>query len=235
MPKIRHNKLTKILILFFCLSFSSCVFLSEGRLKDFANQNSFLNRFPENQKSIIIVKVNGRFGSAMWWCSQRNILKYNSDNCFKLRANKQYQILMIEPGLYYFLKSFRKYPPIFSPVQKDYDKIKRLSTFTAKAGEIVYIGDLSIRRSSWEDDGFRVRDGFKKLDLLLSNKNPEKTKQLFASQMWERKYLIKNYPNLKTRLTKRLVKGFDLEKQKKSRQKKRIKNSSEKKIITINL
>lgn len=220
MPRNRFIKPAQLFILPIFLLISACVFLTKGSVMDFADENSFLNRFPENQKAIVIVRINGSTGSKALWCDQKNLLHSDSDNCFWLYASRQYHIMMIKPGVYYLLKSFRKYPPLFSSVDEMNEQIKYLTTFVARAGEIVYIGDLSMKGFKDDDksnlsigavnNDFIVQDNFDLLRDLLSGKNPKKAEKLFANQIWEKKYLTKQYPRLQNHLVKRLVKSFKL-------------------------
>lgn len=215
---------------------SSCVFLSEGSVNDFVNENNFLNRFPENQKSIVIVKIAGSSASKVLWCDQKNIIEPSPDNCFWIYAGDTYHILMLKPGNYYLLKYFRKHPPLFSSIDESHNQMRYFTSFSVKPGQISYLGDLAMKGSAGKeydqedkniisDNGdVIVRDNFENLRDLLNNKNPKKTDRAFANQPWEKNYLVKEYPNLKNLLVKRLVKNVKLKD-----------NSTKPKNITIDL
>jgi hypothetical protein len=208
-------KFCRWILILSLLLLSSCVFLTEGSLSNITDENSFLNRFPDNQKSIVIVKITGNIKNITWWCNQKNLIKHSDDNCFKIRPSKQYQIMMLEPGSYHFFSYFKNHKPFFISPKEIYNSKKNLTIFEAKAGEISYIGDLSLSRSSRiskkHSGEFRIKDSFKKLDKILSGKSSKKAEKLFPKQVWEIKYLVKNYSNLKDRLKTRLAYGFKSE------------------------
>ncbi len=211
-------KIIQTLILFPIILLTSCVFLTENTLKQTISDNSFLNRFPQNQKSIIIFKLAGRRGSKIHICGQENILANNINSCQSIYITNQYHILMLKPNFYYLFATPPNHP-LFSK-NKIVEQEKYLTILEAKIGEITYIGDIAYKRAigrsrnntklSILNRQFTVLDNFELVQKLLSGKNSKKTQKLFANQIWEINYLIKEYPNLQNRFKKGLLKNFDL-------------------------
>ena len=214
-------KLVKTLIFLAILPIASCVFLTKNNLNQTINQNSFLSRFPQNQKAIVIFKIRGKPHSKAWLCREQNYELKNLDDCHKIYSSNQYQILMLEPSIYY-LHSPLSNSSLF-PEVKVSSKTRSSASIEIKAGELVYAGDLSIKnyvdKNSDEEnlqsqevanekvgDDFVMQDSFKSLQNLLKKQDYEKAEQLFANQIWEINYLFKEYPMLENRFIKRLAK-----------------------------
>jgi hypothetical protein len=220
---MKPQNLIKIFILILLFSLSNCVFLTENNLNQTVNDNSFLNRFPDNQKAILIFKFTGKSSlissDKIYLCAQENLPNQAIDKCQSIIAANQYRILMLPPNIYYLLPPIKN-APIF-PEYKNTKKEHFLTVLPVKAGEIIYAGDISLKLSDQgekgegkivEDKNFIVKDNFILLQNLLSGKNSKQTERLFANQIWEINYLIKEYPTLQNRFKKQLLKSFPLEK-----------------------
>ncbi len=208
----------KIIFAVIMVSLSSCVFLTENTLNQTINENSFINRFPQNQKSIIIFKFNGKKDQKIYLCTADNVLQEDESKCIKINSSKNYIVVMTNPGFYYLLAN-ENFNPIFSR-QKLETEIKKLNFVELKLEEISYIGDIynssqliSEKQNQQEykilNNKFLLKDNFSALEKLLSNKNSKKSLEL-SNQNWQMKYLIKQYPFLKNYLKKNLIKEVEL-------------------------
>lgn len=198
-----HQKIkTPVSSLLLLLILSSCIFLTDGFKPNIVDDNNFLNRFPDNRKAIVLIKINGNSRSQTYWC--RNALEHSQDHCFRVNADNQYHIIMVLPGVYYFLKSAKTSEPIFGKVPKS---LKYLTVFEARAGEIIYVGDLGLEGLGGGDldEVVMVKDNFNLLISLLGGKKKALFHKLFASQVWERNFLLQKYPEWQSRFKKRLV------------------------------
>ncbi len=105
--------------LFALLLLSSCAFFTDNLFGSFPNANQFLNRFPENQKALIMIK---NYTEDLFWCkveSQYHEIK-SDDFCIKVRPSKLNQILMLDPGIYKLIDySFTKEQYIFGKTRKN--------------------------------------------------------------------------------------------------------------------
>jgi hypothetical protein len=209
-------------IIFLSLFFlSSCVFLTENTLEQTISENSFLNRFPQNQKAIIIFKLSGKKNDKIYLCAQENIRANNINDCQLIYITNQYHILMLKPDLYYFVPTPPNHP-IFSQNQIK-NQEKYLTILEVKAGEIIYAGDiiykqLITKHKDYENDEevsilnsqFTILDNFELVQNLLAGNNSKQTQKLFANQTWEINYLIKEYSAFKSIFKKKLLTNFEL-------------------------
>jgi hypothetical protein len=210
----------KTLILLSAIFLTSCVFLTENSLNQSISDNSFLNRFPQNQKTIVIFKLSGKRGDKIYLCRQtekkENITTNNIKGCKPIYIADQYHILMLKPGSYFF---FSPPPnrPIFSNNNIETQQ-KYLTVLEAKAGEILYVGDILYRQAikqikDYDDEEvtvlnsqFKVLDKFELLQNLLE-KNSTQIHKSFINQPWEANYLIKHYSDLQKYFKKKLLKN----------------------------
>ncbi len=213
----------KTLILLSAIFLTSCVFLTENSLDQSISDNSFLNRFPKNQKAIIIFKLSGKRGDKIYLCRQtqqkENSEVNNIKGCKPIYINDQYQILMLKPGAYFF---FSPPPnrPIFSKNNIEIQQ-KYLTILEVQSEEILYVGDIIYRQAikqikDYDDEEvtvlnsqFKVLDKFEMLQNLLK-KNSNQTQKLFANQPFEANYLIYNYSNLQKYFKKKLLTNQDV-------------------------
>jgi len=213
-------ELRKIIAIILIIFLPSCVFLTENSLEQNINANDFLNRFPENKKTIVILKMSGKKSDLIYLCpkenAERNIEANNIKNCQPIYATNQYNIVMLDPNLFYLL-STPENRPVFSS-NKIEEKEKYLTILEAKPGEILYVGDLTYKKSINNDEDkkikvlnqkFLISDNFELLESILSGKNHQQKEKLFANQPWQINYLIDQYPSLKNRFKKRLLKNFE--------------------------
>ncbi len=195
----------KLLIFLSTILLSSCIFLTENHLNQTINTDSFLNRFPQNQKTIIILKFSGKKGDRIYLCKQENFFSSNKNDCQTIYAEEQYHILMLAPNLYYLFAAPENLP-IFSR-KKAKKEEQYLTILEAKAGEMIYAGNIVYQRSI---NKFTVSDSFDLVENILSGKNSQNKEELFTNQIWEINYLIKEYSTLKNRFKKKLLKNFEL-------------------------
>ena len=193
--------MSKIIPLFIILLFSSCIFLTENTLDQTISANNFLNRFPQNQKAIALIKINGKRGDRIYLCSKKDNIIAKKENCLPIYATNQYTILMINPGLYYLVAP-PKNRPIFP--QNDHLESEQSSVILeAKAGEIVYVGDINYQTLYVK---LEVNDSFEILHNLFVKADLERLQKLFVNQNWEINFLVQQYQNLKDRFKTRLLK-----------------------------
>ena len=188
----------KIIILSILLLLSSCVFLTENTLNQAINTNSFLSRFPQNQKAIIIIKLNGKREDRIYLCNKNNVIVKKT--CLPIYATSQYRILMLNPDFYY-LNVPPKNRPIFSQNNSKMSE-EYFAILEAKAGEIAYVGDINYQTLYRK---LVVNDNFKTLQNLFNKADLEQLQKLFANQNWEINFLTEQYPHLKKRFKKRLL------------------------------
>ncbi len=209
-------KTQKIIALLSTIFLSSCVFLTENSLDQTISADSFLNRFPQNQKAIVIFKLSGKKEERLYLCPKGNIATKTITNCRTVYATNQYNILMLSPNLYYLFAPPEN-RPIFSN-NKTEEPEKYLTILEAKAGEMIYIGDIFYKHSVNTDEDqstkilnhkFAVNDNFELVENILNRKNSKQKEKLFANQTWEINYLIQEYPSLKRCFKKRLLKSFE--------------------------
>ena len=215
----------RLLIIFQIIFLTSCVFLTENSLDQTISDDSFLNRFPQNQKTIIIFKLSGKRGDKVYLCQQKNIVANDIKACQPINITNQYHILMLKPDLYYFVPTHPNHP-IFSKNQIK-NQEKYLTILEAKAGEMIYAGDIIYKQAisknkDGEDDEevsilnsqFTILDNFELVQNLLAGQNSKQTQKLFANQIWEINYLIKQYPSLRSIFKKKLLTSFESKPQK---------------------
>jgi hypothetical protein len=193
------NKTIIILSILFLLP--SCVFLTENTLKQTISTNSFINRFPSNQKTIVIIKLNGKSDEKIYMCDSKNNIFVTKESCLQIYATNQYTILMLEPSLYYLIIPPRNRPIFYNHNKQIVDK--KVAEIEVVIGEIQYVGDINYRTLYRK---LVVNNNFKNLKNLFDNKNLERLQELFTNQGWEINFLFEQYPQLKNRFKKRLLK-----------------------------
>lgn len=215
----------KTIIVLSIIFLTSCVFLTENSLDQTISDNSFLNRFPQNQKAIVIFKLSGKKNDKIYLCQQKSISTNDIKDCQSIYITNQYHILMLKPDLYYFVPTPPNHP-IFSKNQIK-NQEKYLTILEAKAGEMIYVGDIVYKQAitkhnDYEDDEevsilnsqFTILDNFEQVQNLLMGKNSKQTQKLFANQTWEINYLIKEYSSLRSIFKKKLLTSFESKPQK---------------------
>jgi hypothetical protein len=210
-------KAIKTIIILSIIFLNSCVFLTENTLGQTIGDDSFINRFPQNQKSIIILKLNGKKGDKIYLCEQKNIVAGDIKSCQPIYISSQYHILMLKPSLYCLIAP-PKNQPIFS-THKIVEQEKHLAILEVKAGEVIYVGDVFYKQEAKQTNGYQenvvevlsrqltILDNFELVQKLLSGKNSKQTQKLFANQPFEINHLIKEYPNLQNRFKKKLLRA----------------------------
>lgn len=207
----------KKLLIIFLLSFSSCVFLTENKLSQTISEDNFLNRFPDNKKSIVIFKLNGKKRDRVYFCQDQDMTRGSLENCKAVYATNQYHILMLKPAKYY-LFSKPENRPLLSENKID-EKQKHFASFKSKSGKVLYLGEITYKSAIASDDDldvqnlggkFLVKDNFNLIQKILSGQNQKQKDQLFSNQNWEINYLIDNYENLKDRLSKQLLENDEV-------------------------
>ncbi|MFT7088120.1 MAG: hypothetical protein ACJAZX_001575 [Rickettsiales bacterium] len=71
---VQKFQAVKMLAAFIILSFfSSCVFLTENKLSQTVDSDNFLNRFPQNNKAIVIFKLKGKLKRRAYLCREGDL------------------------------------------------------------------------------------------------------------------------------------------------------------------
>ena len=90
----------KNLFIILLLSFTtSCLALTDPLFADIPTSNNFVNRFKENKKGIVLLKLNSDYISTSW-CQANFEIELKNKNCIKINPTNYYQIIMLEPGWY---------------------------------------------------------------------------------------------------------------------------------------
>lgn len=203
----------RIFTIIFLFFLSSCIFLTENNLSQTVDDNNFLNRFPENKKSIIILKLQGKKRDRIYLCEEKNVFESKLEGCRSIYATGQYSIVMLKAGNYYLFAKPENRPLLMQ--NKIDEKRKYFASLSLKSGEIIYIGDISYKSSINNDDEsdfkdlgkkFTIQDNSKLIEAVLNGQKSSQKDKLFSNQIWEINYLIKNYPKLKNRFYKKLLK-----------------------------
>jgi hypothetical protein len=170
------------LILF--LFISSCSSITDNMLgrSNFPYPDKFYERFPENKKTIVIIKFDAKSSDeSLLWCKSFG----SDDNCREVSGLGLYKIFMFEPGMYQITDySFDEDKYIFEkPTKKILDK--NLLRFKANAGEIIYIGFVKKNGSQYE-----VIDEFDLIERAFSTKNYQELTKLFYDSLEDIEWLV---------------------------------------------
>ncbi|MBU6338840.1 MAG: hypothetical protein KGQ36_02585 [Rickettsiales bacterium] len=176
----------------------------------FHNSEKFLERFPHNKKSIIILKFSAKSPKDyLLWCPVFDLDDHivDDDNCRKTYATDSYKIFMFEPGFYKLSEyEFDENQYIFQKPKKKFSTKSSLS-FKADAGEIIYAGFI-------KENGVKkheVIDEFVILKNALATKNYQELDKLFAHDLKDLEWLVTNYHNSPKYFVKELFEGKKLE------------------------
>jgi len=194
----------KTLIFITLLLQTSCVFLAQNNLAAI-DQNNLFYRFCENEKSLIIFRIDGRQNSKVRICPKK---KASTQKCQIFAKNpgatKDYRLAMFEPGNYEISALTYK-----TPIWPDSKAAGKLS-FSVKSRDISYIGDLRLQNyrqshlqnSKKRTSNLSARDKFEKLEKLLQKK---KIEEIFSAQPMAIKQLNKSYPKWSKKTQKNLA------------------------------
>lgn len=129
-----------LIIIIFLLS--ACQFATDNVFGSFPHANKFLQRFPQNQKSLVILKSTT---DNLIWCKvqKESDAITDEDFCLEIKPKKQNQVLLFDPGIYKLLD--------YSSIKEDYIFGKSREKLSSKnslvinlaAQEIVYIGSIT--------------------------------------------------------------------------------------------
>lgn len=158
----------------------SCSWLNEQISPRFPQSSDFLNRFPANKKSVVILRFNSKYPSSVWCKYQKNSM-VKSDECIKIEPSKYYQILMVEPAIYE-IEEYEKATKLYK--KKDishrfYKNGKRkdapILSFEAKKNKISFLGDVNFKSDRNKNKDFdyeyeKIKQDFLNQDLKNLNK-----------------------------------------------------------------
>jgi hypothetical protein len=180
----------KKLLLPIVLLLSSCVSGSYT-----GSQDEILKSFSGSGKALVITKIsNGEYKN-----TYSNWVKIGGDsNKVRIDRSNEYQVVMVEPGLY-SLASFKEVSGATlraggalydGATGKPY-----FASFLVKENEVVYVGDLHVKKTYLNDKVFKVK-GY--LDVSVSVKN---------NYVEAKKFFKKEFSGIKKRVIVRLAKG----------------------------
>lgn len=202
-------KILKSLIIIF--SISSCSFVTENILETskFHNSNKFLERFPDNQKSIVILKFSSKSpNDYLLWCKvfEFDDKMSGNDNCQKIYSSDFYKILMFEPGNYKLSEYEFEDQYIFQKPKKKISSKASLN-FKAEVGKIIYAGFI-------KENGVKkheIIDNFALIKNALETRNYQELSKLFSHSIKDLELLVKNYHDSPKNFIKELFEGKKLE------------------------
>lgn len=206
----------KIFNLALLLLITSCLALTDPLFSDIPSSNNFINRFPQNKKGIVLIKINSDY-LALSWCQASFESEVKNKSCIKINPSNYYQIIMLEPGWYEIegyrvinrrfqsLKSTEIEPVISNITGKR--KSPPLLAFEVTAGKISYAGHIKFHHSSVSgtlikgDDFAIIQNNFaeKNQKQLLKNFKGHRTElKIIADQINQNpEILIKNLAKTK--------------------------------------
>ena len=207
------------LLLLFIIS--SCSAFTSNFFEDLPTSNKFYQRFPENKKSIVIVKYStDDLYESLLWCKVLNEKEklQNTENCHKLKALNYSASLMLEPGIYKLVTfSYSDDQFVFAKNIKEVLAKKFLVNFEAKQGEIVYIGAIDKKGSRHQ-----VLDDFETFKKYLESANSANLGILFDGHLQDSEWLIDQYRARPQALVKRLANNGVSEQEKQNAKNKKI-------------
>ncbi len=207
-----------ILFLFFI---SSCSAFTSNFFEDLPTPNKFYQRFPENKKSLIVMKyTTDDLYESLLWCKVSNEKErlQNTNSCHKLKALNYNASLMLEPGIYKLITfSYSDDQFVFAKNIKEVLTKKFLVNFEAKQGEIVYVGAIDKKGSRHQ-----VVDEFELFKKSLETANSKDLGILFEGHLQDSEWLIDQYRARPQALVKRLANNGISEKEKEDAKNKKI-------------
>ncbi len=198
-------------LIFFCF-INACASFVDGLMPDFISANDFVNRFPDNKKGIVILKINS-YSPTTSWCQSLIWIEKKPQTCFDIKSQNHYQALMLEPGWYEIIgyetfntSSTRIYlrnhliQPQFSPIsgqRKGYPFI----AFEVAENKINFIGDIKFNGKISGDIKI-VDDDFETIKNAFRNNDIELLWQFFGKNQQKIDILARKKPNIGKNLAK---------------------------------
>ncbi|MSP33743.1 MAG: hypothetical protein EXR06_02430 [Rickettsiales bacterium] len=187
----------KIFTILFLLLVTSCLALTDPLFSTIPSSNNFINRFPENKKGIVLLKINSDY-LALSWCQASFESEVKDKSCIKINPSNYYQIIMLEPGWYEIegyrvinrrfqsLKSTEIEPVISNITGKR--KSPPLIAFEVVEGKISYAGHIKFHHTSVS--GTLIKgDDFEIIKNNFAEKNQKQLLKIFKGHQTELKII----------------------------------------------
>ncbi len=174
---------------------TSCLALIDPLFSTIPSSNNFIDRFPENKKGIVLLKLNSDY-LAISWCQASFENEVKDKSCIKLNPSDYYQIIMLEPG-WYEIEGYRVINRRFQALrEKEIEptisnitgkrKSPPLLAFEVIEGKISYAGNIKFRDSSVS--GAQIKgDDFVTIKNAFSSQ--KKLAKIFKGHQWEAKII----------------------------------------------
>ncbi|HLD76548.1 MAG TPA: hypothetical protein VI861_00285 [Rickettsiales bacterium] len=189
----------KIVAIFFILSITtSCAALIDRFSPNFPEANSFITRFPQNSKGIIIFQLSSKYPATIW-CKTSLEIEVASANCFEMNPSQNYQIMMLEPG-WYEIRAYEKNTKRYGKnilnskfINLGKQRISKPElAFEVVEAKISFIGKISYRSSQIIQQNPRDED-FGTVKEALKNENIKELHKIFKGYKVEAEILAKKY------------------------------------------
>lgn len=197
----------KIIALLLLVLLNSCLAITDPLFATIPSSNNFIDRFPENKKGIVLLKLSSDY-LGISWCRTDFENKPKDKNCVKLNPSNYYQIIMLEPG-WYEIEGYRiinrryqalrekEIEPLVSNITGK-RKSAPLLAFQVIEGKISYVGTVKFHHSS--ASGSQVNgDNFDEIKNAFLTQNAKQLSQIFKGHKWEVKIVsekINKAPNI---------------------------------------
>jgi len=187
----------KIIALLFITLATSCLALTDPLFSSIPTSNNFIDRFPENKKGVVLLKLNSDY-LALSWCQADFEIEVKNKNCIKLNPSNYYQIIMLEPG-WYEIEGYRVVNRRFQSLREK-EIEPTISNITGKRktppqlafevveGKISYVGHIKFHHSSVS--GSQIKgDDFAVIKSAFSNNDSAFLAKIFKGHQWEMKII----------------------------------------------
>jgi len=174
--------------------FQSCSYYAENISPIIIKPESFIQRFPENKRGIIFVKINSKYPSTIW-CKTSSV-EINHNDCFEIKSSNFYQIFMIEPANYE-IRGYQKISKYINQnsINPKFDASKKrvsqpLIMFEVKENKISFVGRIDYKNEIIIQEKTQDQD-FADIKKALIEQNQISLKTLFKSHLLESQIISK--------------------------------------------
>lgn len=188
----------------------SCSYYTEN-ISPIIKPESFIQRFPENKRGIIFVKVNSKYPSTIW-CKTSSI-EINNNDCLEIKSSNFYQIFMIEPANYE-IRGYQKISRYINQnsINPKFDASnKRVSQplimFEVKENKISFVGRIDYKNEIVMQEKTQDQD-FEDIKKALIEQDQRSLKALFKNHLLEAQILSKKINRSETNLNILLEKNI---------------------------
>ena len=179
---------------------TSCLALIDPLFSTIPSSNNFIDRFPENKKGIVLLKLNSDY-LAISWCQASFENEVKDKSCIKLNPSDYYQIIMLEPG-WYELQGYKQTNRRFQSVrEKEIEptfsnitgkrKTAPVLAFEVDEGKISFAGHIKFHHVSASGAAQIKDDDFLEIAKLFSAQEQINLLKIFKGHQWEEKIIAK--------------------------------------------